>query len=455
MFALLALVGFQSSFDSPPSSSVIADFVVLEELELDSASQPERLFVLRDVTLGDQDPAFGGALTVTGIISPASHLLQRCGDPQLEAVCSNVNTFEVIAVGTSDVLVSTIAVFDDTSHTHRFTLHLPVNGTYRLRVTLEFFDYPGLLENFAFPGWRDQARQLPTLKNSTLLRLKDIVNSPLELQAVVKEWDSGLSTCNLKNFEGFLPGYWKGPKIWKPFACGMSRLYPLPASLTTPFLTNKWIMLVGDSNSRRILELICRRCGKKFSIKPFWMCIGTNFLFSLHIYHPFEPPFSEFLLLTLNETAAKTGVKSTTIPAGLRDKTEPDLVLLSIGTHAQEATGPTISKMVLESLEEVRPTWVQSRKVVLLLTTASCSQKLLALPKLKHMVYFQNNPRINSVNHGSLESFAGKAYVLDFFSTTHPLALLSRSQDPVHFERDVYIQHFVHILHFLSHLFRE
>ena len=110
---------------TPPNNSEIADFVVLEELELDSASQPERLFVLRDVILGDLDPAFGGALTVTGIISPASHLLQRCGEPQLEAVCSNVNSFEVVALGTSDVMVSTVTVFDDASHTHRFTLHLP------------------------------------------------------------------------------------------------------------------------------------------------------------------------------------------------------------------------------------------------------------------------------------------------------------------------------------------
>ena len=69
MFAFLALVGLHGTFDTPPNNSEIADFVVLEELELDSASQPERLFVLRDVILGDLDPAFGGALTVTGIIS--------------------------------------------------------------------------------------------------------------------------------------------------------------------------------------------------------------------------------------------------------------------------------------------------------------------------------------------------------------------------------------------------
>jgi len=427
--------------------------VVLEDLELDSASQPERLFVLRDVILGDLDPAFGGALTVTGIISPASHLLQRCGEPQLEAVCSNVNSFEVVALGTSDVMVSTVTVFDDASHTHRFTLHLPVNGTYQLRVTLEFFDYPGLLENFVLPGWQDQPRRHPTPKNSTLLSLKDIVNSPLELQVVVKGRDPGLPACSLKHFEGFLPGYWTGPKMWEPFACEMSRMCPLPASLTTPFLTNKWIMLVGDSNTRRLLELICRHSGKKFSRKPFWMCVGTNFLFSLRIFRPYNTPFSKFISLTLNETAAKTGVESTMVPAVLLDKTEPDLVLLSIGTHVPEATGPAISKILLESLEEVRPAWVQSRKVVLLLTTAVCNPKLLELPKHKHMVYSQNNPRINSINHGSLESVAGKAYVLDFFSTTHPLALLSRSLDPAHFERDLYIHHFMHMLHLLSLIF--
>ena len=78
------------------------------------------------------------------------------------------------------------------------------------------------------------------------------------------------------------------------------------------------------------------------------------------------------------------------------------------------------------------------------------SHILLGKPRLKGMIYSQNNPHLNSVNQGSLESFAGKAYVLEFFSTTHPLALLSRSKDPVHFHQNLYGQHAIYFMHFLS-----
>ena len=329
----------------------------------------------------------------------------------------------------------------------------PIREHLNFGLPWSFFDYPGLLENFATPGWRGRPRY-PSPKNSTQLRLKNILNSPLKLEVALKEKKLELSSCKLKHFEGVLPGYWTGSDNkahWSPFACR----FPKGLSHKSDrFLANKWIMLAGDSNTRGLLERLCSDKGTKLvSMKPLFLCIGSNFVISQHTFWPFVPSLREFIILPLNETAGQMGITEKMLPASLRNKTEPDFFFISIGSHTAEASGPSISKMVVDSLDTLRPAWLQPRKIAVLLTTASCTSKLLGVSRLKGRVYSQNNPRLNSVNQGSLESFAGKAYALDFFSTTHPLALLSKSRDPVHFYQDLYVQHRTYFLHFLSLIF--
>ena len=239
--------------------------------------------------------------------------------------------------------------------------------------------------------------------------------------------------------------------MWQPNHCSLlGQKGSEPADLKK-VLQKQWILIVGDSNSRHLIPSFCQKGQKEVSKLPLQVCVADSYVITAMTSWPYTGWALESFMRK-NLTALLDNIIGTTpLPDAVRSKVEPDFIFLSLGTHTPGASGPEMPRKVLEDFEKVRPEWLAARKVALLLTTTCSSRNLLGnFPGLWGLEAFQNNPRLTSVNKGIMETFNGKAYFLDFASTTHPFTITGDMRDVVHFHAPVYSAHAVMMLTLLD-----
>ena len=372
-------------------------------------------------------------MRVTGRILPLDSL--HCGDhpEQLNDPCQKDSYFEVSANGPT--AVAALPSYVDATGTWDFELWLPLEGTYKIEARLLFLNFKDMLTNYASQQAAVKyTRAPPPGVVVPRLSMKPVIggerNFTIKLPLGVDASRGPL--CSLQDFEGLLPGYHDKPSGgWQPYTCSLRRLNETAFS-------RKWIRLVGDSSSRSVYHQLCFAAkGKteRTDRSRVMACIGKDFVISAEYYYPESCNLTELLSRPLSEVVAHA---KRTLPPHF-NFTEPTVVFISLGSHTFQQTRPGPAPKVLAQIQLAIPKLLMERRVVILLTSANSAKKFL--PKFSHYSPFQNNPRAAVMNEVTLETFAGKVPILDFFSTTLAFALVLRSSDALHFKFPLYDQH--------------
>jgi len=427
---------------------------VYEQMKLES---PEKLFYLADIISLGYDGTFGGKRYEVEI-RPLDEFKCKCHFPinSYAAVCSGYSFFEVLVTGmaTPGIWVN----YDQKRASYVAEFVLPLPGPYEIKARLVFLDYnnwDGIYHRSTF-GWMIKTQKFRVL-------FPNVTERPV--QEGVRSFDSHpdnnpnegfnrrfyLRQCKGSHFKGYLPGYWNQLLLmWQPYRCLPHPSHPLPKDVAE-ILNGKWVMFLGDSNTRTLFRTFCDISGNQmvFTNKIF-ACVGSSFVITEVIFWPTSPEAKNITAYSLQEYVDLAYNKSTPIPDPvLKSKRYPDFYFISPGSHSFDKTGDFLANWILNDWNNTRPEVITNKQIGMLLVTASCGSKIPKTVDLYGMELLQNNLRIKSTNDGVIKLFQNIGPIFDFFSSTHPLTIMQHTADAVHFKSEVYQNHVRLVLAYL------
>jgi len=412
---------------------------------------PESLFILEKPTFVREDPK-NHVVVFRGRIRPLPELNCHCNPPEpYRQACNEYSVFEVTA-RSKEHLHAVLPEFNPKTISYEFELLLPAAGEYKVTAWIFLWNHQDIKDCFISRKQYLNAFWNSSEEKKKLLRIRE--KAVLEGETKVEVQDYPVfhplfppSLCSPDDFSGYLPGSWGDESTyWKPYSCTLG-FRSLNKEEVRKALSGLWIMFLGDSNTRKLFQSLCKISnGHESSNDTDYSCTGKDFVFTERIYwfgHNSIPG------LDLVETVRNAKGKVPDNPK-LKAKKKPDFVFYSFGSHTPRLTGDIMPSTIVKVIEDEHPDWIEEKKLGILMTTASVGTKIPKRQEFYGMQLLQNNQRIKWVNDAIVTFFQEKAAIFDFFSTTLPLALSKRTVDAVHFNSEVYELHGRMLLTFIQ-----
>jgi len=428
--------------DSPSDFSL----KLYNELKLNN---PEKLFYLAELTDMGFDGKFHGR-RYQGEIKPLDDFKCQCGDSTSFAdVCSPHSFFDVLISG--PVLTAVFPEYDTERAAYTFQFVIPVLGTYLLDANLTFFAYHNWSDFYPTKNHFKSKIKEPAFRAAfPNMTERPVVNgkgrkldiTPDKLNKGSKELASQTTRrdCAASDLKGPLPGFWdQHLSIWQPYQCNLPSK-DLSPDVVGKILSGKWIMFLGDSNTRNLFRAVCRMANAKVELEQKkFVCMGKDFAITEIMYWPGDQPVktiltSGFQLFVDYVHKAEYVIESPV----MREKKSPDYIFVSGGSHAPNRAGSTVTDLIFSEWNEASPEILQDGKLGILFTTSSCVSKIPKREDLENMELIQNNVRVHSVNKAHIKQFQGQLPLFDFFSMTYPVSTSLRSVDALHFPQSIY-----------------